>query len=382
MIRKTDRDDNFNKASDDLTSYQVVRAGDLVVNKMKAWQGSVAVSRYSGMVSPAYFVYESLGTNHPQFMHYLLRSAPYVAAYAAASKGIRPGQWDLDPDVLRTFPIPVLSPAEQVLIADFLDRETAEIDAFIADQEELIALLTERRAATITHAVTKGLDPSASMKDSGVRWWGPIPSAWAVRRIKEIVSTPITDGPHETPEIHRDGDVVFVSAEAIGAGSLNLQRARGFISFEDDARFARKYRPRRDDIFMVKSGATTGTVAIVDTDVPFNIWSPLAAIRCGALASPRFVMYCMKATSFRESVELHWSFGTQQNIGMGVIGNLTIPLPSLDEQVHIAGWLDHEIAELDATIADASEAIALSKERRAALISAAVTGKIDVGGEA
>src|ERR1035441_4694905 len=115
-------------------------------------------------------------------------------------------------------------------------------------------------------------------KDSGVNWLGEVPEHWTMHTLKHVVSTPITDGPHETPEFLGEG-VPFASAESVSSGILDFSKIRGFISRSDHQRYAEKYLPRRDDIFMVKSGATTGITAIVDTDAEFNIWSPLAAIR-------------------------------------------------------------------------------------------------------
>ena len=363
-----------------ISSYSVT-AGDVVFTKDSETADDIGISSYVPHTIPGLVYGYHLSTYRPhdprygKFLKWLLDSKYAKATLQTRTLGVT--RVGLSQNTVRYLRIPTPSPAEASFIAAFLDRETASIDAFIADQEELIGLLAERRVATISHAVTKGLDPSALTKDSGVAWWGRLPSNWTIKRIKEIVSTPVTDGPHETPEI-LDAGVLFVSAEAVGSGSLNLDRARGYISEEDNLRFAKKYRPQRDDIYMVKSGATTGVVAIVDTDAVFNIWSPLAAIRCGALAHPKFVLYVMKSGQFREAVELHWSFGTQQNIGMGVIENLPLPLPPIDEQRRIAEYLSYETSELDGAVADAREAITLSRERRAALISAAVTGKIDV----
>jgi type I restriction enzyme S subunit len=121
--------------------------------------------------------------------------------------------------------------------------------------------------------------------------------------------------------------------------------------------------------------------AIVETDIEFNIWSPLAAIRCGKKSLPHFVLNFMRSRNFQEAVTLNWSFGTQQNIGMGVIENLSITVPPLAEQHAIAAFLDTETAKFDTLTAEANRAIALLQERRSALISAAVTGKIDVRGQ-
>jgi len=266
---------------------------------------------------------------------------------------------------------------EQIAIAQFLDRETAKIDALVAEQERLIELLKEKRRAVISHAVTKGLDPSAPMKDSGVEWLGEVPAHWDVTTIKRIVSTPVTDGPHETP-VFLDEGVPFVSAEAVSSGRIDFERIRGFISLEDHRRFSQKYIPQRDDIFMIKSGATTGVSAIVETDLEFNIWSPLAVIRCGPDVLPKFALHFIRSRNFLEGVTLGWSFGTQQNIGMGVIENLSMVVPPLEAQVEIVEVLDKYADQADALIAEAERAIAILQERRTALISAAVTGQIDV----
>jgi type I restriction enzyme S subunit len=266
---------------------------------------------------------------------------------------------------------------EQEKIAAFLDHETAKIDTLIEKQQRLIELLKEKRQAVISHAVTKGLSPNATMKDSGVDWLGEVPAHWEVLAIKHMVSTPITDGPHETPEFLDEG-VPFISAEAVSSGFIDFGKIRAHISEEDDRRFSKKYSPRRFDIYMVKSGATTGVTAIVETDRRFNIWSPLAVIRCNEFSHPYFVLNFLRCHNFIEAIELNWSFGTQQNIGMQVIENLHITQPPLDEAINIANVLQDKCAVFDKIITSAAMQIDLMQERRTALISAAVTGKIDV----
>jgi len=129
---------------------------------------------------------------------------------------------------------------------------------------------------------------------------------------------------------------------------------------------------------MIKSGATTGVSAIVETDVEFNIWSPLAVIRCGPDVLPRFALHFIRSRNFLEGVTLGWSFGTQQNIGMGVIENLSIVVPPLATQTEIVELLDKYAAQADELIGEAEKTITILQERRTALISAAVTGQIDV----
>ena len=287
----------------------------------------------------------------------------------------------LTQSAMNSIPLPWPPFVEAMAIWEFLDRETAKIDALVAEQEKLVALLKEKRQAVISHAVTKGLAPAVPMKDSGIEWLGEVPAHWEVSAIKHIVSTPVTDGPHETPNFPDEG-IPFVSAEAVSSGSIDFSKIRGFISEIDHLRYSEKCRPQRGDIFMVKSGATTGVTAIVETDIEFNIWSPLAVIRCGKRALPRFVLNFMRSKNFQEAVTLNWSFGTQQNIGMGVIENLSVTVPPVKEQQQIADFLGYESDKFDVLTAEAEKGIALLKERRSALISAAVTGKIDVRGVA
>lgn len=266
---------------------------------------------------------------------------------------------------------------EQKNISCFLDHETAKIDNLIEKQQQLIELLKEKRQAVISHAVTKGLTPDVQMKDSGVEWLGEVPEHWDVCAIKNIVSTPITDGPHETPNFIDEG-VSFISAEAISSGVIDFNKQRACISSKDNIRFSKKYTPQLYDIYMVKSGATTGVTAIVETEREFNIWSPLAAIRCDISSHPYFVLYFLRSSPFQTTIELNWSFGTQQNIGMGVIGNLRITRPPVNEAIAIANHLRAKCSKIEELLNIANSQISLMQERRTALISAAVTGKIDV----
>jgi len=217
------------------------------------------------------------------------------------------------------------------------------------------------------------LKPYPKYKPSGVDWLGVVPEDWKVMPLKWIVSTPITDGPHETPEIFDEG-IPFISAEAVRNNKIDFERKRGYISEADHKRFSLKYHPKRNDIYMIKSGATTGNLAIVETDEEFNIWSPLAVIRTNKnKAFARFVLAAMNSKEFQTSVQLFWSYGTQQNIGMNVIENLSIPIPPLSEQHSIAGYLDRETGKIDELIAKKEQLIERLKEKRTALISRAVT---------
>ncbi len=289
---------------------------------------------------------------------------------------------------LKKFVVLLPPRAEQEAIAAFLERQTMRVDRLVVKKRELIERLKEKRTALISRNVKGGLPPKVaraaglpvnpSPKPSGLEWLGDIAGHRTLRQIKFLVLTPVTDGPHETPEILDEG-IPFVSAEAISDKRINFNKIRGHITIEDHKRFSRKYKPKKGDIYLVKSGATTGRVAMVETDIEFNIWSPLAAIRCDPkLIDRHFLFFFMQSKEFQTAVELSWSYGTQQNIGMGVIQNLRVPVPPLPEQIAIAAYLDTETAKLDALVHKIEEAIERLQEYRTALITAAVTGKIDV----
>lgn len=154
VIEKNSRDDNKNRESEDLSGYQLVVKGDLVTNKMKAWQGSIAVAGLRGIVSPAYYVYRKLHSENDFYLHHLFRSAPYITGYQSASKGIRVGQWDLEADKFRLFPVLIPPVEEQQEIVAYVDRATSHIDTLVAKTDHSIELLREHRTALITAAVT------------------------------------------------------------------------------------------------------------------------------------------------------------------------------------------------------------------------------------
>ncbi len=269
---------------------------------------------------------------------------------------------------------------EQQAIARFLDFKTAQIDALIAKKKVLLDKLAEMRTALISHAVTKGLDPSVAMKDSGVVWLGNVPAHWKVIPIKFSLDMPITDGPHSTPQFYDEG-IPFISAEAVKNDRLDFSRKRGYISEDDHAIFSKKYKPKYGDVYMVKSGATTGAVARVETHEEFNIWSPLAVLRPHAEKSiTDYLFYVLKSKPFFYSVELSWSYGTQQNIGMGVISNIRMALPPIEEQKAICRYLEPLLQKIEDQRAKVDSVVERLQEYRSALITNAVTGKIDVRG--
>ena len=357
--------------------YKEVYQGDFVMNIMLAWNGSYAVSEYDGMVSPAYCVFKFRKDCCKKYFHYLLRTNGYPTAFKTMSRGVIDSRLRLYPEQFYTFPIIIPSIDEQQRIADYLDKKCGEIDSLIALQEQMIEKLKAYKQSVITEAVTKGLDPNAKLVPSGIDWIGEIPEEWKVLKTLFTLKMPITDGPHTTPKLFDNG-IPFVSAEAVscGNGSIDFDHIRGFISQEFYEECCLKYIPEIDDVYMIKSGATTGKVSIVDTDKVFTIWSPLAVFRSNRnIIIPRFMFYTLQGDYYQKQISLYWTFGTQQNIGMRTLEQLAIVLPPLSEQQTIASYLDEKCADIDRLIALKQQKIETLKDYKKSVIYEAVTGK-------
>lgn len=357
--------------------YKLVKKGQFVMNIMLAWNGSYAVSDYDGIISPAYCVFDFRRKVKEKYFHYLLRTSGYSEAFRTRSKGIIDSRLRLYPESFYKFDTIIPSLSEQQSIAAYLDQKCGEIDELITLQEEMITKLQSYKQSVITEAVTKGLDKNVPLKDSGIEWIGEIPKHWEASKTLFVLSMSITDGPHTTPELFETG-IPFVSAEAVsfGNGRIDFSHIRGYISEIFYQECCKKYIPQIDDIYMIKSGATTGRVAIVDADIKFTIWSPLAVFRCNKERMlPRFLFYQLQSNGYQKQIELNWSYGTQQNIGMRTLEKLILSVPPLPEQYSIADYLDQKCSEIDELISIKQQKIEKLKEYKKSLIFECVTGK-------
>ena len=379
VVPKSSRDDNNNKPSDDLSPYQLVEPGDLAINKMKAWQGSVAISEHRGIVSPAYFVYSATHAHHSRYLHYLFRSPRYITGYLSLSKGIRVNQWDLEPEDHSRMPVVIPSPAEQAAIASFLDHETAKIDALVAEQERLIELLKEKRQAVISHAVTKGLDSSVPMKDSGVEWLGEVPAHWEIRSLRYVLEA-IGDVDHFMPASVENGVPYLMTGDLKELLSdVDLDDCKQ-VQHSDYLELSRKIKTARGDVVMARY-ATIGTLMYVDMDIDFLVSYSCVTLKTNkAILSGMHLFHYMKSDAFRQNVEHKVNTNTQGNVGIKDLQSVKIAVPPIDEQDIIVAFLNSEAEKFNSLQAESERAITLLQEHRTALISAAVTGQIDVRG--
>lgn len=211
VVPKNSRDDNHNVTSEDTSSYKFVQKGELVLNKMKTWQGSLAVSNYEGIVSPAYYVCEFINNEiDKNYIHYLLRNKMYAQEFERLSTGLRVGQWDLSiEDFLNTLIIYPPSKSEQTRIANFLDEKCAQIDSIIEESKKSIEEYKAWKQSVIFEAVT-GKNLSCKKKNSGIEWISEIPETWEVRALKTIFRIFSGTTPKSDIIEYWDGDVNWV----------------------------------------------------------------------------------------------------------------------------------------------------------------------------
>lgn len=270
---------------------------------------------------------------------------------------------------------------EQTQIAAFLDDETAKIDALVAEQRQLMDLLKEKRQAVISHAVTRGLNPDAPMKPSGIEWLGDLPEHWEVKRLRDVAQ--LNPSKTEIAELDRDTFVSFLPMSAIGeGGTLNLESEKpirelesGYTYFRDGDVTIAKITPCYENgkgalMRGLTQGVGFGTTELIVVRPKFDE-------SCG-----EFLHFLFVSNVFRDIGESHmYGAGGQKRVPDDFVRNFSTGFPPVSEQIAIAAYLDAELEKFDTLTAEAQRAIDLLQERRAALISAAVTGQIDVRNE-
>lgn len=356
-----------------LPKYLVAEIDDLVVNPMWLIGGGIGVSRRAGAVSPDYRVFRSRGALLPRFIHYLLRSQPYLDQYrlytrAQTTFDRRVQQQDLD-----NLPLPVPPLEEQRAIADYLDCATARIDTLIEEQQRLIEMLRERRRSLVDRVIG-GLDDGAC-RPTNDPWWPELPEGWSLLTLRRVIHA-LADGPHFSPNYVDDG-VMFLSARNVKVDGWSLGDAK-FVSEDDYLEFSKRVVPERGDVLYTKGG-TTGIARAVDLDLPFQVWVHVAVLKVRHdIVDPFFLAYALNSTPCYNQSQLYTRGATNNDLGLTRMVNIVLPIPPLQEQRHIAAHLDEQTRKIDALIEETERFIELARERRSALITAAVTGQIDV----
>lgn len=306
----------------------------------------------------------------PRFLYWWLDSN-YQNIRNLAGGDLRDG---LNLELLGNIQCPLPQAREQMAIAAFLDRETAKIDALIAEQEQLIALLKEKRQAAISHAVTKGLNPDAPMKDSGVEWIGLTPLGWVVCTLTRMAERVVVGIAEAATHAYAEMGTPILRSTNIRAGKIIGEILYVDPMFSDD-RGSKEIRA--GDLVSVRTGAA-GVTAVIPPELDGCQCFTMLITTLRSEIIPAYACYWMNSYAAQTYFTLE-GWGTAQiNISVPILKALPLPVPPMEEQIAIVRFLDDAVSKIDGLLGEAGKAISLLNERRSALISAAVTGKIDV----
>lgn len=375
----TIEDGDFISRADSLIGYKKCQVNDLAMNIMLAWKTGLGVSNYDGIISPAYSVFRfDTAKAQPEYMHYLLRTKIYTTQFKSLSTGVIDSRLRLYPETFGIVEILLPSLGEQKKICAFLSHETAKIDNLIEKQQQLIELLKEKRQAVISHAVTKGLNPDVPMKDSGVEWLGEVPAHWVIKPLRYL------------------GDCqngINIGAEAFGSGFPFVSYGDAYKNrvlpdngsglVQSTAEDRRKYSLLRGDVLFTRTSEKIEEIGFASACIK----SIENACFAGFLIRfrPKSSDLCIEYSKYYFSNQLLRVFFTKEmnlitraSLSQDLLKTMPVAIPPVDEQMKIAHSLDKISDKFDQLQLLGEEQIKYLQERRTALISAAVTGKIDV----
>ena len=350
-----------------------VVSGDFVIS-LRTFQGGIELSHASGCISPAYTVLVPTKHVDAGFFRYLLKSDPFLSILSVSVTGVRDGKTVRFND-FSGLVLPVPTPGAQARIADFLDRETAHIDTLIEKKERLIRLLDEKRAALITQAVTKGLNPDAPMKDSGVEWIGEIPEHWDTAPIGGLFDVQLgkmLDASRETGRYLRP----YLRNQDVQWGRVNTES----LPEMDFRPFERSRFALQTGDLLVCEGGDVGRTAMWDGALEECYYQKaIHRIRPASERSvPRFLFYVMRHLANAGAFLAGSNPNTIPHLTAVQLRRHRMTAPPREEALEVAAQLDRETGILDRVKETASRSILLLRERRAALITAAVTGQLDI----
>jgi type I restriction enzyme S subunit len=359
VVPREGREDNYNKPGEDLSAYRVVHPGDLVLNKMKTWQGSLGISSHMGIVSPAYFVCVQTGPGDGRFLHHLLRSQPLIHEYARRSKGIRPAQWDLPWDEFRSIFIRLPDLGTQRAIADYLDAETARIDALIEKKQQMQGLIGERLA---------------SLADRLLQSSQVVRLKWVADLLPGFTFPSGDFGPEKA-------GARLLRGVNVGLGSIRWDDS---VQLEDHGRQYSRYRLFQGDVVlgMDRPFIAGGTrVAVVqEDDADSLLVQRVCRIRSASKEQALVIRWALASRRFQVHVEPDLTGVSVPHLSEDQIASFPIPAIPPVEVGKIAAELLLAEGPSRSLWQTLRRQLDLLQEHRQALITAAVTGEFEVPG--
>ncbi|BAD78674.1 type I restriction-modification [Synechococcus elongatus PCC 6301] len=361
-----------------------VKSGRLIVSRMNTpdlvGAAGLSLVDYDCVFLPDRLWQVRISNVYPNFAYYWTQTQIYRDQVKMVCSGTSSSMQNLSQDNFLSFILPVPSDEEQIAIASFLDRETAKIDALIAEQQRLIALLQEKRQAVISHAVTKGLNPDAPLKDSGIEWLGQVPAHWKTGKIKHYFKTSSGGTPNteEQALYYADSDSGIPWVRTTDIENQEVRSAEVSITNQAIQDTACEILPV-DTVLVALygGGGTVGKNGILTFPAAIN--QALCALLPSYYAVP---MFTFRYIQFLRPFWMERAVSARKagNISQELVRDTVFALPPLDEQILIVKHIHSQLEEITSLENESTKSLSLLQERRSALISAAVTGQIDVRG--
>lgn len=364
-------------ATKNFETLKLVEKGDFVIS-LRSFQGGIEYAHYRGIISPAYTILKPQKTVVHNYYRYLLKSKRYISGLTLLVTGIREGQ-NIDTGKFKDSYLPLPSKSEQTVIANFLDYKLEKIDRFIKKKKQLIELLTEQKAVIVNQAVTKGVNPHAKLKPSGIEWLGDIPEQWEVKRLKYIGK--IINGYSFKSHLFKDKGVKVLKITNIQPMHIDWDET----SYVDEKYYREfeKFRIKKNDLVfaltrpIIKAGIKAAFIKS-DEKILINQRNAVFSLEDENTIT-EWIYYVLLDKSFEKRFEKEIDFTNQQpNISSKDIENIEFPIPSLVEQTQVVRHIETTTSKINKTISIIEKEIALVEEYKMALIAEAVTGKIDV----
>lgn len=377
ILRSLRRTEGFTM-SDKEIGYQGINEGDIVIHGMDGFAGAMGVSKSTGKGSPVLIVCTPKYDAIPQYIIYYLRALAMTDVFVALATGIRERSCDLRWNKVSELEFIMPSSSEQQAIVEFLDRKCAEVDEMIALQEQIIEELKVYKQSVITEAVTKGLNPTAPMRDSGIEWIGSIPERWEVCRVKNVASLfgRIGFRGYTSDDLNKDGEGAITLSPSnmlpMGMDYTNVTYL-SWMKYHESP----EIMIQNGDILMVKTGSSYGKVSYVD-NLPKEATINPQILRIVSRINPKYLGYYLQTPLFIYQVEGGVVGGTIPTISQEKTNNFFVAMPSTEEQQAIADYLDEKCADIDSLIQTKQSKIDSLKEYKKSIIYEYVTGKREV----
>lgn len=365
------------KAIAEVSSLKVYSPQTLLIAMYGATIGRVGILQIPATINQACCALSTSSVIKTQFLFYwFLAYKQQIVLFADGG-----GQQNINQEIIRSLRIPTPSIVEQRAIISFLNREITRINTLIDKREHMIKLLQERRTAVINQIVTKGLDSDVRLKDSGIEWLGKIPENWETRRVKYLSSF-LTSGSRGWAQYYADDGAIFLRIGNLTRSSISLDLKDIQYVHPPLGTEGQRTRVHKNDV-LISITAYIGSIAVIDEHIEEAYVSQhIALVRPKSdIINPKWIGYNLIAKFGQEQFQMLQNGGTKDGLGLDDVNNLVVLLPPLQDQESIVSYLDHETAKIDKLIAGIQQSIQKLKEYNTALISAAVTGKIDVRAE-